>query len=61
VAGAARGAINALGNLGGFLGPFLMGWLKDVFGGTDYGVLALVAFLVISVVITTTLPNTEQK
>jgi hypothetical protein len=38
-----------------------MGWLKDVFGGTDYGVLALVAFLVISVVITTTLPNTEQK
>jgi MFS family permease len=61
VAGAARGAINALGNLGGFLGPFLMGWLTDVFGGTDYGVLALVAFLVISAVITTTLPNTKQK
>jgi MFS family permease len=61
VAGAARGAINALGNLGGFLGPFLMGWLEDVFGGTDYGVLALVAFLVISAVITTTLPNTEQN
>jgi MFS family permease len=60
VAGAARGAINALGNLGGFLGPFLMGWLEDVFAGTDYGVLALVAFLVISAVITTTLPNTEQ-
>ena len=59
VAGAARGAINALGNLGGFLGPFLMGWLEDVLGGTDYGVLALVAFLVISAVITTTLPNTE--
>jgi nitrate/nitrite transporter NarK len=61
LAGAARGAINALGNLGGFLGPFLMGWLTDVFGGTDYGVLALVAFLVISVVITTTLPNNSQS
>jgi len=61
VAGAARGAINALGNLGGFLGPFLMGWLEDVFGSTDYGVLALVGFLVISAVITTTLPNTEKK
>jgi MFS family permease len=61
VAGAARGAINALGNLGGFLGPFLMGWLEDVFGSTDYGVLALVGFLVISAVITTTLPNTEKR
>jgi MFS-type transporter involved in bile tolerance (Atg22 family) len=47
--------------LGGFLGPFLMGWLEDVFGGTDCGVLALVAFLVISAVITTTRPYTEQN
>jgi MFS family permease len=61
VAGAARGAINALGNLGGFLGPFLMGWLEDVFGGTDYGILTLVGFLVTSAVITTTLPNTEKQ
>lgn len=61
VAGSARGAINALGNLGGFLGPFLLGWLKEAFGSTDYGVLTLVGFLVISAVITTTLPNTEKK
>jgi nitrate/nitrite transporter NarK len=59
VAGAARGAINALGNLGGFLGPFLLGWLEDAFGSTDYGVLVLVAFLVISAVVTTTLPTKE--
>ena len=60
VAGSARGAINALGNLGGFLGPFLMGWLKDLYGGSlDYGVLTLVVFLVISALITTTLPNTD--
>ena len=62
VAGSARGAINALGNLGGFLGPFLMGWLKDLYGGSlDYGVLTLVLFLVISALITTTLPNTDVK
>ena len=61
VAGAARGVINALCNLGGFLGPFLMGWLADAFGGTDYGVLALVACLVISGVLTTTLPDTEGR
>jgi MFS-type transporter involved in bile tolerance (Atg22 family) len=46
--------------LGGFLGPFLMGWLKDAFGGTDYGVITLVACLVISAVLTTTLPDTED-
>ncbi|MTJ83840.1 MAG: MFS transporter [Telmatospirillum sp.] len=56
VAGGARGVINALGNLGGFLGPYLMGILKDAFGSTDYGVLALVAFLGISVLITASLP-----
>ncbi|MDR3440183.1 MFS transporter [Telmatospirillum sp.] len=61
VAGPARGAINALGNLGGFLGPFLMGWLKDVFGGTDYGIFALVGFLLISALITITLPVTEKS
>ncbi|PKU25692.1 2-ketogluconate transporter [Telmatospirillum siberiense] len=61
VAGSARGAINALGNLGGFLGPFLLGWLKDIFGGTDYGVFCLVGFLVISALITTTLPVTQRQ
>jgi MFS family permease len=61
VAGAARGAINALGNLGGFLGPFLLGWLKDVFGSTDYGVLSLVTFLLISAIVTTTLPVPKKQ
>jgi MFS family permease len=60
VAGGARGAINALGNLGGFLGPFLMGWLKDLFGSTNYGVLALVALLVVAALITTSLPRTDK-
>jgi MFS family permease len=59
VAGPARGAINALGNLGGFLGPFLMGWLKDLFGSTDYGILTLAMLLVVAAVITATLPRTE--
>lgn len=56
VAGGARGVINALGNLGGFLGPYLMGLLKDAFGSTDYGVLSLVVFLFIAALITASLP-----
>jgi MFS family permease len=57
VSGGARGLINALGNLGGFLGPFLVGFLSDMFGGTKQGILALVAFLIISAIITATLPK----
>ena len=62
VAGPARGAINALGNLGGFLGPFLMGWLKDMFGSTDAGMFTLVGFLVVSslIVASLSLPETVQ-
>jgi ACS family tartrate transporter-like MFS transporter len=41
---AAAGAIamiNALGNIGGFAGPFIIGWIKDVTGGFSWGLFAL--------------------
>ncbi|HVI37578.1 MAG TPA: MFS transporter, partial [Gaiellales bacterium] len=34
LAGAAMGFINALGNLGGFVGPYAGGWLQDASGGS---------------------------
>jgi MFS family permease len=34
VAGAAMGFINAVGNLGGFVGPYLGGWLQGLAGGS---------------------------
>lgn len=43
VVGGAMGLINALGNLGGYLGPFLGGWLQQSSGGsfiTTAGLLA---------------------
>jgi nitrate/nitrite transporter NarK len=33
LAGGAMGLINALGNLGGFVGPYVGGWLQDASGG----------------------------
>jgi ACS family tartrate transporter-like MFS transporter len=33
--------INSVGNLGGYLGPFAMGWLKDWTGGYAAGLLVL--------------------
>jgi ACS family tartrate transporter-like MFS transporter len=47
---AAAGAIaliNSVGNLGGFAGPYLMGWLKDATGGYETG-LRLLGFLMFS-------------
>jgi ACS family tartrate transporter-like MFS transporter len=41
---AAAGAIaliNSVGNLGGFAGPYLMGWLKDATGGYETGLRTL--------------------
>lgn len=36
IAGAAMGFINALGNLGGFIGPYFGGWLQDATNGSFF-------------------------
>lgn len=33
--------INALGDIGGFVGPFVAGWIKDSTGGHALGLLAI--------------------
>ena len=40
--------INSIGNLGGFAGPFIIGWLKDQTGGYRAGLLSVAATLVFS-------------
>ena len=56
VSGGARGIINALGNLGGFLGPFFVGWITSTTGDMKFGVYALVFFLALGAAVTMTLP-----
>jgi len=55
MAASSRGIINALGNLGGFAGPFLVGLLTTHFGA-GIGTMSLVAFLFLAFLITLTLP-----
>ena len=43
--------INAIGNLGGFFGPTMMGWLRDVTGGYTGGLLVLAAALILEAVL----------
>lgn len=40
--------INSVGTLGGFFGPFLMGWLKDLTGSFESGLLLMAAIVMIS-------------
>ncbi|MBC2580517.1 MFS transporter [Clostridium sp. DJ247] len=54
-AGGARGVINALGNLGGFLGPYLVGWLTYRYSSSA-GIYSLVVILALGFLLTMTLP-----
>ncbi len=56
VAGGARGVINALGNLGGFCGPYMVGVLISLFN-KDVGVYSLAASLAVASVLALMLPN----
>lgn len=40
--------INAVGTLGGFVGPFMVGWLKDVTGSFSLGILFMAGMLLLS-------------
>jgi len=39
--------VNSIGNVGGFVGPFLMGWIREWTGGFTAGLLTLAAILVV--------------
>jgi nitrate/nitrite transporter NarK len=51
--GAAAGIalINAIGNLGGWFGPSMMGWLRETTGGYVGGLLVLAAVLVAEAIV----------
>lgn len=57
VAGGARGIINALGNMGGFVGPFAVGWIVTTWGSMDIGIYVLSFVWVTASVVTYTLPT----
>ena len=50
-AAAGIAVINSVGNLAGFFGPFVMGWLKDATGSFSAGLWAIAACAVVGMVI----------
>lgn len=48
--------INALGNLAGFFGPSIVGWVKQATHSTNGGILVLAAFMVLCALLVLSLP-----
>jgi MFS family permease len=44
--------INSIGNLGGFVGPYVIGWIKDATGETTLGLVVLAACSIMAGVVT---------
>ena len=49
--------INSIGNLAGFLGPAVIGWLVDRTGSTDFGIYALAGVTAIGSLLVLTVPE----
>jgi MFS transporter, ACS family, tartrate transporter len=56
-AGAAAGIalINSMGNVGGFIGPWLIGWMKDRWGSYDAGLYTVGSMCALSAIVIVTL------
>ena len=53
--------VNSIGNVGGFVGPYLMGWIRDATGGFTAGLLALAAILVVGALIVLALDKPVER
>ncbi len=58
-AAAGIATINSIGNLGGFVGPAMIGWIKDLTGSYQGGLLFVAALLVISAILTLILARSQ--
>lgn len=52
--------INSIGNLGGFVGPAMIGWIKDRTGSFEGGLYFVAGLLVLSAVLTLLLSRTQR-
>ena len=53
--------VNSIGNVGGFVGPYLMGWIRDATGGFTAGLLTLAAILVVGALIVLRLQEPDER
>ena len=60
LAAAGIAAINSIGNLGGFTGPYLIGWAKEATGSFTLGLMLSAATLLAAVLFTLSLRRASR-
>ena len=60
-AAAGIATINSIGNLGGFVGPAMIGWIKDLTGSFQGGLYFVAGLLVLSAVLTLVLSRSRRN
>jgi ACS family tartrate transporter-like MFS transporter len=60
-AAAGIATINSIGNLGGFVGPAMIGWIKDLTGSFQGGLYFVAALLVLSAILTLVLARSQRQ
>lgn len=53
--------VNSIGNVGGFVGPYAMGWIREATGGFSAGLLTLGGVLVLGAIIVLSLPEPAKR
>src|SRR3712207_1848818 len=52
--------VNSVGNIGGFVGPMLVGWIRQTTGQFGAGLLMLAAFLLIGAFVVLAMPRSAK-
>ncbi|MFS2011955.1 MFS transporter [Azospirillum sp. CT11-132] len=60
-AAAGIATINSIGNLGGFVGPTMIGWIKDMTGSFVGGLYVVAGLLILSAVLTLVLARSSRR
>jgi ACS family tartrate transporter-like MFS transporter len=53
--------VNSIGNIGGFAGPYLMGWIREATGGFSGGLLTLAAILIAGAIVVLALQPPAER
>jgi ACS family tartrate transporter-like MFS transporter len=59
-AAAGIATINSIGNLGGFVGPAMIGWIKDLTGSFRGGLYFVAGLLLLSTILTLVLARSQR-
>lgn len=52
--------VNSIGNIGGFAGPYLIGWVRETTGGFGAGLLTLAGLLVLGAAVAAAMPKSQK-